>query len=313
LSDVLRPLSGKLAEEVLRHPATRADGPLLSKLQELLAAAPKPDVGMLRECCEQLSDGANDDAVRAMQEGRRALALRDVTAYISRGTKGVGLRAYEDTHPFVLIGGQHLVPGPFHMTRAELQFALGSELAHLTFGHSRVTSSDVWAGALSKSKQGLDVALSIIPVLQGWALADRAARVTSRVPLPIIRRFFSGLGGARSRVWGNKPSVQADHSSELSTLNENLIAAHRVMQLTADRAGLLLAQDVRSAVRGMLLVRRDYQAEWASIEKQGLARVLGRRTEDGNMAYQNLAVRISAMFSFYLSDDYMRLRSALYE
>ena len=313
LQSSVRPLSEKLIDEVLRHPASRADSPLLSRLQELLAAAPKPDVGLLRDYCEELNADTHPEAATALREASRALGTR-VRAYVSRGTKGVGLRAYENDTPFVLIGGQHLSDGDFAMSRAELQFAIGAELAHLRFGHVRVTSNDVWAGALEKGQQGLDMALSVLPVLRGWKLADKAVKVTSKVPIPIVRRVVDAAGGLKSGLLGR--SVRrgsAENEDVITTINEHLVVAHRVMQLSADRAGLVLAQDIRPALRAMLLIRRDYRAEIPSIERKGLATVLGVRTEDGHMAYQDLAVRIAALLSFYLSDEFVRLRAALYD
>lgn len=313
LHQTVRPLSDKLINEVLRHPATRADSPFLGKLQELLAAAPTPDVGMLRNYCEELGPEGYPDPVQALSEVRRALALPQVRAYVSRGAKGVGVRAYEDGIPFVLIGGHHLVPGDYLMTRAELQFALGAELAHLRFGHSRVTSNEVWAGALEKGQEGLDWAFGVLPWLRGWKLADRAVRVTSRVPIPVVRRLVSRARGTKERLLQQiRPGV-GENDSVLSTLNEQLIVTHRAMQLTADRAGLVLAQDIRAALRAIFLVRRDYRAEIPSVERQGLSRVLGLRTVDGHLAYQDLAVRVTALLCFYLSDEFVRLRAALYE
>ena len=313
LLDSVRPLSDKLINEVLRHPASRADSPLLARLQELLAAAPKPDVGMLRDYCEELNQDAYPDAVVALREANRALGTR-VRAYVSRGTKGVGLRAYENDKPFILIGGQHLSNSDFMMSRAELQFAIGAELAHLRFGHVRVTSNDVWAGTLEKGQQGLDMALSVLPILGGWKLADRAVKVTSRVPIPIVRRALGAAGSWKAAALNRSMRPASPQNDDvLSTLNEQLVVAHRVMQLSADRAGLVLAQDIRPALRAMLLIRRDYHAEIPSMERKGLANVLGIRAEDGHMAYQDLAVRIAALLSFYLSDEFVRLRAALYD
>ena len=60
----------------------------------------------------------------------------------------------------------------------------------------------------------------------------------------------------------------------------------------------------------MLLVRPDHLDELAQAERDGIVVVLTERDEDGQMAHQDLAVRIAALISFYLSDDYARLRSA---
>jgi hypothetical protein len=60
----------------------------------------------------------------------------------------------------------------------------------------------------------------------------------------------------------------------------------------------------------MLLVRPDHKDELAKAEREGIAAVLAERHADGEMAHQDLAVRIAALLSFYLSDDYSRLQAA---
>jgi hypothetical protein len=61
----------------------------------------------------------------------------------------------------------------------------------------------------------------------------------------------------------------------------------------------------------MMLVRGDYQEEVAVAEREGIDVVLARRKADGKMVHQDLAVRVAALLSFYLSDDWVRLREAV--
>ena len=309
---VARPLGDALLDGILRHPATRRDSPFLARLQTLLASVPVPDVSLLRDYCEQVTAPPHGAAVRAFADAQRALGLGDLLAYVSRGAKGVGVRAYEGRPPFVLIGGQHLTAGDFELSEAELRFALGAELAHLRYGHSRVTSSELWNGALDKGKQGVELALGLVPVLRGWALADKAMRVTSRVPIPAVQRVVDAAQQLQRRVLLStlRPPA-AGQEDGLSMLNETLVVAHRMMQLTADRAGLVIAGDVQASLRAMFLLRRDYRAELTVVERRGLAAVLGQRADDGHIAYQDLAIRVAALLAFYLSDEYVRLRGAV--
>lgn len=307
-----RPLGDRLLDGILRHPATRRDSPFLARLQTLLASVPVPDVSLLRDFCEQVTAPPYDAAVRAFADAKQVLGLGDLLAYVSRGAKGVGVRAHEGRPSFVLIGGQHLTAGEFELSEVELRFALGAELAHLRFGHSRVTSSDLWTGALDKGKQGVELALGLVPVLRGWALADKAMRVTSRVPIPAVQRMVDAAQQLQRRVLLSTLRAPATGQDDgLSLLNETLVVAHRMMQLTADRAGLVIAGDVQASLRAMFLLRRDYREELTVVERRGLAAVLGQRAEDGHIAYQDLAIRVAALLAFYLSDEYVRLRSAV--
>jgi hypothetical protein len=201
------------------------------------------------------------------------------------------------------------------MTPSELAFALGAEVAHLRFGHSRVTSDEVWAGALEKGKQGLDLALGVLPLLRGLRVARQVHQVVQRVPMDALQRTLSGARkirrGVAKKLGPRHADRPAPRSEMLSALNEEVVAAHRVMQLTADRAGLLLCGDPCAALRAIMLTRSDYQEELAVAEREGIDVVLARRTIDGKMVHQDLAVRVAALLSFYLSDDWVRLRDAV--
>jgi hypothetical protein len=97
----------------------------------------------------------------------------------------------------------------------------------------------------------------------------------------------------------------------LGAVQEDLVAAARVMQLTADRAGLVVNGDLASSLRSMLLVRPNHKPELELAERDGVDALLSQRDSEGRMAHEDLGVRIAALVSFYLSDDYARLRSAI--
>jgi len=310
----ITPLPASSVREVLQHPLVREGGALVGRLQALLASVPIPDHGVLRDYCEGFSSGSHDAAAHALQDAARALGVPAVEGYISRGAKAVGLRAYDSSPPFVLIGGKHLEgEASYRMSDAELRFAVGSEIAHLRYGHSRVTSSEVWAGAISKSRQGLDLALGVLPALRGFKFAERLNRLAAKIPADALRRVLTSAANMNEQLQqGADAPASLANDAVLSRINEELVAAHRVMQLTADRAGLLLAADIAASLRAMLLVRSDYRDLIQSIELSGFDAVLARRTPDGRMAHQDLAVRVAALLAFYLSDEYAKLHAELY-
>jgi hypothetical protein len=301
------PLSEHELSHFLSHPLAREESPFTSKLQALLASVPTPDHGVLKDYCERLETAGNSAAEGALGDAAVVLGVSRVSAYVSRGSKSIGVRAYEDDLPFVLIGGQHLEEGPYRMTASELRFALGAELAHLRLGHTPVTSSEVWAGALNKTREGVDFAFAFIPFLKGYKLAGRMSQVLSHVPAPAVRQLLAGVEKMRARLDKSKQLVGDPAEAALSRINEELITAHRVMQLTADRAGLLVSADLQASIRAMLLLRSDHRVLLDRSLKAGLISVLSERNASGEMAHQALAVRIAALFSFYLSSEYARL------
>ena len=144
-----------------------------------------------------------------------------------------------------------------------------------------------------------------LPALKGYKLASRMSNALSKVPKPAIRELVTRVADLRARFASEGESPQ--NMSALSRINEELITAHRVMQLTADRAGLLVSADLQAALRAMLLLRSDHRDLLERSLREGLISVLSERDTSGRMAHQALAVRIAALFSFYLSSEYARL------
>jgi hypothetical protein len=305
----------KLLEGRLRHPASR-EGHALEKLQTFLATVEVPDHAALRDYCERL--GESEVAARdAVADACLALGVRGLGAFVSRGDKAVGIRAYEGSPSFLVIGGRHLEAGSdFFLHPWELRFAVAAEIAHLRFGHSRVTASDVWAGALEKGKVGVDLVVGMIPVLKGVEVIDRIGQVLDKYAKGPLGRMMKGLDLAERTVTKTRKGKKKKgrpREKLVADTNDRLIAAHRVMQLTADRAGLLLAADLGAALRAIFRSSHTYLAELAVAERHGIAKALGQRDDEGEIVFQDLAVRASSLISFYLSDDYRALRAALTE
>jgi len=228
----------------------------------------------------------------------------------------VGVRAYEGTPPSVVIGGRHLESGELELTEGPLRFALGAEVAHVRFQHTRATSSEVWEGLWQKGWQGLDVVLSVLPAVTAFKatrrlVPQRLLTLAAKVPSSLVPPAKAVGSALQSTLTALGVGQTSGASDTLSAADFELVAAHRVMQLTADRAGLLLCGDLVAGLRAMYLLQPAYSAELAVAERLGLAASIGRRDGAGDLLYPELAVRAASLIAFYLSDDFQRLREAL--
>ncbi|PRQ05218.1 hypothetical protein [Enhygromyxa salina] len=285
--------------ELLRHPAARVDG-VLGRLQGALAKVAVPDCSVLKSYCERANLARNAALARALTDATVALGLGGVEVFVSRGDKSVGLRAYEGGTSFLLVGGDHLNPNSdAFLDEAALRFAVGAELAHLRYSHTRVTGHEVWAGTVGLGLTGLGMLIVAAPILKG--LKAPARHLLDKVGAPAITRWRQKLEGRDAHT--------------LASDNSQVIAAHRVMQLSADRAGLVLCGDPRAAIRAMFTVHPAYLALWPLVGSHGLRTTVTRelRADDERerKRLEDLAVRVAALLSFYLSDDYALLRAAV--
>jgi len=277
-------------DDLLRHPLSR-EGHALGALQGLLAEVDVPDASALRDYCERLGH-AREDATATVADVTRCLGMKPVECFVSRGDKSVGLRSYEGEAPFVLIGSEHLDEASArYLGPCEMRFALAAELAHVRFGHSRITSTDVWMGALSKTKASFDAVVGFLP---GWRLLKVAEKASS------LAGYYEHAQWAASRVsqlTGWRPFVKQDDTErQLGSAGDDLVAAARVMQLTADRAGLLFCGDLHAAIRATCLLGAETSDLLRDAEDSSLSQVLS--------AHQSLAVRVAALISFHLSEDW---------
>ncbi|CAM2068340.1 hypothetical protein SCOR_23425 [Sulfidibacter corallicola] len=313
-----QPLEEEVCLNVLQHPLVR-EGGTLNRLQSALAKIEVPDRSALRDYCERLRQ-VRVPAVEALQSAVSDAALMmgvpGLEVYVSRGEKSIGLRSFEGKPPFLLVGGDHVDPdSDLFMSADEMRFAIGSEVAHIRFGHSRITASDVWAGAWDKGKTGVDMLLSLLPMFKSVDILNKFRKVVTKAQAGRIGKVLGAVGMAETAVTKIHETGLLNRGEtpkqDLSPENAELLAAHRVFQLTADRAGLLLCDDPRAAIRAMFLVRSDTHAELPLLERHGLESFFSRRDEKGELFHADLAVRVAALLSFYLSDDYRTLRSAV--
>jgi len=151
-----------------------------------------------------------------------------------------------------------------------------------------------------------------------------ALHARTQVDFEALRKAEALTGGAKKAVdyVGFAKTVQqtaqtaskkeAEHEKTGIVENEDkLLAAYRLMQLTADRIGLVMCGDITAAVRALFLSTRRYRAALSVAENSGLAAALKQHDASGALVNQDVAIRLAAMCSFYLSDGYVKLREAL--
>ena len=303
-------LSEKMIEKNLRHPASRKGGSF-SNIQKWLAKVEVPDYSMIKSYSEQLTEKKHPFLNVIVTDIKYALNIDNLEVYISRGDKSVGISGFEGTPSYLIVGGDHLDKKSAHyMGFKELKFAIAVEMAHLYFKHSRITSTDIWRGAVEKGYWVIDTALTIIPIaglfgksLQGISKLNTISSVLQKANnLDGISQNSKGIISATSQaveVYNSKISKEKDTDKE-----KQIMATSRVMQLTADRAALIFTGELNATIRAMFLVSKRYYSELPVVEKYGLREFLLKKNDDDSFQHQDFAIRLANLFAFYLSDEY---------
>jgi hypothetical protein len=289
------PLGETLLDRRLPHPSGRKSLGT-GTLQAALATTPGPDRETLRSWCERLAPERHPQAAHAAARARLLLGLPLPELFVSRGERSLGVRAFGGRVPLLVIGGAHLDEGSeYRLGERELGFAIGAELGHVYFGHERATPREVWRGAVGKARVGLELVLAALPLAKGVDLGARATKILDKVPARALERAL----GLFVDLEGNL-KVGPPGSNELSARHEELVAAHRAQQLTADRFGLIVAGSIVPALSGLFRLRADHHALGESIAESGLE-VAAR---GALLDHPELLLRVQALLSFYLSPDF---------
>lgn len=295
----VHPLRPADIESRLVHPAARFSKS--ASLQAMLAKLDRPDHSALKKYCDPGQEGVlakEIDRVAQLFEKER------VDVFISHGDRRYGVQAFEGEPAFLLVGGEHRRPeSPVFLEEDELRFTLGAELAHLYLGHARVTSQEVLSGAFDKGKMTFEVLTSVVPLLSAFPWGRRLGQLAGYFDNKLVSR-------SAKRIRDYFGSGDAEASNEL-TLDRSvgLIAAHRMMQLTADRAGLLCAGDLGASIVAMWKIRPESLEYLDLLRSDGVTAAAKALAERDNDLWRSLSTRASALTSFAWSSEYQELRS----
>ena len=238
--------------------------------------------------------------------------LENLEVYISHGDKSIGISSFESNPQFIIIGGDHLdKSSPNYLNNAELRFALGVELAHLYFKHSRITSSEIWKGAFDKGYFVVDTILSIFPAVGVFSKSLQSIGKLNQIASFLQKTEKIGKVTSKSRdIIKNSEQIVNIYKAKILKEKKDeekemeLLATARIMQLTANRCGLIFCKDLKSSVRAMFLSSKRYYTELPVVEKYGIKEYLLKLDDKGNYPHQEMAIRLADLFSFYISDEY---------
>ncbi|HYO93261.1 MAG TPA: hypothetical protein VER33_02065, partial [Polyangiaceae bacterium] len=132
---------------------------------------------------------------------------------------------------------------------------------------------------------------------------QRAAQLLRKLNPQALGRAADGAGKLEQWLSSPRPELA------LGQRNEELIVAHQLVQLTADRAGLVACANLRAALRAMLLSRSDYRVLLETSSERGLVPALTER-ERTHLGFSDLHTRVRALVAFYLSPDFEALAHA---
>ncbi|GAA3522914.1 hypothetical protein GCM10022393_42000 [Aquimarina addita] len=280
----------------------KADG-FMNSFTSLIAKVTPPDYGQVTMYSEKLSLTNYPEAFSILEKLVAQLQLSQPECYIGNGDFSRGIIGVEGTPNFLILGKDHLQPeSPYYFSTNELTFNLALELTHILFGHTRVTSKDVWRGAKSK---GMDLAGALLIALPVVSTVGNYA--SKFVNITKYTNVLTGIDKVANVVERGQTAVEyGEKITDKFTNNKKeseLLATSRLMEISADRVGLLLTNNIKGCMSVLLKTSDDFVLVKDKINKEGLYKHLEQKNDKGEFIHQELIIRIKTLCSFYLTQD----------
>ncbi len=269
----------------------------------MIAQVNPPDYGQVTTFSEKLSAYNHPEVYAILKQLAEQLQMDMPECYIGNGNFSKGIIGIEASPNFLILGKDHIQSGtPFYFTKNELTFNLALELTHILFKHTRLTSKDVWRGAKNKGMDLAGVLLVALPVVSTvGSFAGKFIDITK------YTKVFTGVDTITNVVGKGQSAIEyGEKITEKFTSRKNeseLLATSRLMEISADRVGLLVTQDLKSCIHVLLKNNDDYEASIQKINEEGLYTYLSQQDDKGEYIHQELIIRIKTLCSFYLQLD----------
>ncbi len=307
-------LPKSVIEDKFRHPATLKTGTFYS-LQKWISKTKTDDYSSLKEYGEKINATNYPKLNEIFYNLKQIFRINEVEYYISRGEKAHQIIGYEGQPPFIIIGNKHIdKDSDLFLNFKELQFAISVELAHIYFKHSKISANDVWRGLSDKGSVVLDAVLGLVPIV---GLANKSIKNASKFNnlAKILKNNSNNISNGKN-IYNAANKISNFYKNKLKLNSktiekQKLIAASRLMQYTADRVGLTICGDIKSAVRTIFLTSKYSYANFEEANDLSLIEYILEKGEDGTYKNQEIGLRISHLISFYFSEEYIEGRKIL--
>lgn len=246
-----------------------------------------------------------------------ALQMELPECYIGRGTYAGSVIGVEGKPSFLIVGINFLDPKSIrYLEPNALLFLMTTELAHIYFKHSKITATDVWRGAADKGFSLINVLLTLLPfagsigtVFGNVAAIEKYGTIIQRVE----QVANAAEKGKEIRDLSDKYDWNpfGKKTSQAQT-SENLLITSRLMEIIADKVALLFCNDLKAAVKGLLVGTKFYEEYHTNISKIGVQAFLSEINANDEFIHQELIIRLRSLCSFYLSDTFENLKKHVY-
>jgi uncharacterized protein YfeS len=286
-------------------------------LNNFIAALNPPDYESVISFSDRLNSDNHPEIIDRITAICFALQITVPECYIGRGRYSTSVIGVEGKPSFLMIGIDFLDPKNLRFLEVNaLTFLVAIELAHIYFEHSKITSTDVWRGAADKGFTVVSMLLTVLPfvgnigtIFGNIANVEKYGKIINRVEqVANVAEKGQGIIEVSEKFNLNPFSSGKSQAND----SQNLLITSRLMEIVADKVALLFCNDLKAAVKGLLVSRHTFEQDHHIISQYGVEAFLARTNKNGEFVHQELIIRLKSMCAFYLSDTFETLKKQLY-
>ncbi|MFK7749546.1 MAG: hypothetical protein AB8B65_14215 [Kordia sp.] len=286
-------------------------------LNTFIAALNPPDYEAVISFSDTLNTANHPKISARISAICTALQMEVPECYIGRGTYANAVIGVEGKPSFIIVGADFLNPKSIrYLEPNALLFLITTELCHIYFKHSKITATDVWRGAADKGFNLVNMLLTVLPfagnigtIFENVASVEKYGAILQRVE-QVANVAEKGKDiKAISEKYNLNPFGK---KTAITDSSQNLLITSRLMEIVADKVALLFCNDLKAAVKGMLVGTKFYEDYHPFITGHGIQLFLSQTNENNEFIHQELSIRLKSMTSFYVSDTFETLKQQLY-
>ncbi|QHI38313.1 hypothetical protein IMCC3317_37040 [Kordia antarctica] len=306
----------EVLKEVVPSCFKNASG-FFDSLNNFIAALNPPDYESVISFSDRLNTHNHPEIMKRVTAICYALQINVPECYIGRGTYETSVIGVEGKPSFLVIGIDFLdKENVRYLEINALTFLIAIELAHMYFEHSKITSTDVWRGAADKGFTVVSMLLTVLPfvgnigaIFGNIANVEKYGKIINRVEqVASVADKGQGIMDVSDKFNLNPFSRDTSQSND----SQNLLITSRLMEIVADKVALLFCDDLKAAVKGLLVGTPTFEQDCHIISQYGVEAFLARTNENGEFVHQELIIRLKSMCAFYLSDTFETLKKQLH-
>ena len=307
----------RITESLLNHPAMNKRMPF-ADIKSWLDKIQAEQFDSITNFGEKASEANYPALLEAAKYCAKFFETETPDIYVFKGEKSIGILSYNAAKPFISVGFDHLdIDSERYLSPNELYFAIARQMANIKTGFTKLISDKLFRDFFNSGAMNVDKISNYIPTpsfLAKYSAFYDKYRFTSKTfcEYPQIDSFdctdkqiLVSLEKKLS-IMHYKPSTPNDLK-----INE-YAAVSRLMCHYADRIGLLFAGSISTAVNSLIKTETDFPEVIELVKAMSITDIANAKDTEGRLLHFDFALRIAAMISFYISDDYAALEKQIF-